>query len=199
MIITVRNDYRIEAELTENELSEYGITYEELDYGNIETRRALWHILDDIRKKSGRDIGFSGKLLIEVMKENSEKYRFCFTSLSHGKDSVSIKQLVKSENPPVCTEFEDFEALLNAVAYLTPSKTSALYEKNGKYRLIAEIGLSEMSYFADIAGEFGVCLTESALRKAECLEHWHCLISSDALKTLTEAFSVNQRQPSCHP
>ncbi len=192
MIITVRNDYRIEAELTENELTEYGITYDELDYGNIETRRVLWHMLDDIRKKSGAGLDFSGKLLIEVMKESSEKFLFCFTCLSHGKDSESVKQLVKSENPPVCAQFSDFEDVLKAVAYMDSEKVSSLYEKNGSYRLTAELNIREKQYFSRISNEFGECLSDTLRNKAECTEHWSCLIEDNALKVLSEVFSVKQ-------
>lgn len=198
MIITLRNDYRIEAEFTKDELSEYGITYEELDYGKIETRRVLWHMLDDIKKKSGADLGFSGKMLIEVMKENGEKYLFCFTRLSHGDDAKSIKQLVKSENPPVCTEFADFEDMLKAISHMSFGKVCSLFEKDGKYRMLTETSTYEKAHFTDTLSEFGVCLSEPLRKKAECLEHWNCLIESDAVKVLSEAFLMNQQQFFCH-
>ena len=36
MNVTIRNEYRVEAVLTSDELNEYGITYEEIDYKNID-------------------------------------------------------------------------------------------------------------------------------------------------------------------
>ena len=56
MKIKAQTDNRICIELTQEDMLELDITYEELDYSNIETRRVLWTLLDEARLKLGRNI-----------------------------------------------------------------------------------------------------------------------------------------------
>ena len=51
--------------LTLDDMIELDITYDEMDYSNIETRRVIWTILDTVRKDTGRDVDPSGNLMIE--------------------------------------------------------------------------------------------------------------------------------------
>ena len=56
----------IEIELTAAELQSLDITYEKLDYANIETRRVLWTVLDEALGTLGREMDLSGRMLIEA-------------------------------------------------------------------------------------------------------------------------------------
>ena len=69
MNFLIRNEYRAEIILSSTELESYGITYEEIDYGNIETRRLLWTLKSEVQKRFGYTLPLSGRLLIEVIKE----------------------------------------------------------------------------------------------------------------------------------
>ena len=66
MNITVQAENTICIELTRNDMTELDITYESMDYSNIETRRVIWTILDKARKTLGKSVDTDGKLLIEV-------------------------------------------------------------------------------------------------------------------------------------
>lgn len=198
MIITVQNEYRVEAELSETELSRYGITYEELDYKNIETRRAVWSLFDDIKKKSGSDMSLSGKVLIEVMKEKCGLYKICFTRLSPHTDDKSVKQLVKSENSPISAQFDDFEQLLNVLKIgILNCYESSLYEKNGKYRLVFTSPVEEKKHIILVLGEFSDCKDNAFFEKAECEEHWNRIAQADAVPGLIKAFSVKLQPSFC--
>ena len=50
MKITAENDRCLSVELTGDDMRKLDITYEELDYANIETRRVLWTLLDEARR-----------------------------------------------------------------------------------------------------------------------------------------------------
>lgn len=190
MNVLIRNDYRIEAELTATELDEYGITYEEIDYANIETRRVLWALLDKIRNTYGISLSLSGKLLIEVIKESDEKIRICFSVLPpHGCDGKSVKQLVKSENRPVIAEFSELEDVLSLVTHISGDIPSVLYEKNGKYRLMLYTQPEEKNRITGKVCEFSLICENIALEKARCEEMWHCIIPGFAVKRLKTAFS----------
>jgi len=193
MNITVKNEHAAEILLGKDEMDSMGITYEELDYANAETRRVLWSLLDEIRKKAAVDISFSGKLLIEVMKESKGSVRICFTSLSgNEKDPKSVKQLIKSEDVPILAEFTDFEMLLSTVPLLQNVSDSLLYVKNGRFRLAVYSEKRVKSMLEALLCEFGEASDDPFYEFAVCREMWDCIIASDAVKVLSSVFLRNQ-------
>lgn len=135
--ITVYNEYRLEVKLSLEELKNYDITYDDFDYSNIETRRVLWTILDEAKHKSGTDINMSGKILIEVTSLNESGVSICFTSLPPRDDNApSVKQLIKIGDEPIVLETDDINKCVDAAVSVDFSGKSALYEKNGTYRLV---------------------------------------------------------------
>ena len=199
MIVTVQNKYRVEAELTESELIAYGITYEEMDYKNAETRRVLWTIYDEIKKLGDVSISFSGRLLIEVIKDLPDKYRICFTALdAKDTDRASLKQMIKSEEPPVVAEFSCFEDLLDAVRAIRCEYSGSLYEKNGVYRLICNVPSLHKEKTKNILGEFSVIVKNPIKAQSQCNEFWNCITENDAIKRVNGCFLRNQQPLSCH-
>lgn len=137
MNITVYNEYRLEVKLSENELKAYDITYEDFDYSNIETRRVLWTILDEAKHKSGADINMSGKLLIEVSLLDEKEISISFTSLPpRGNNTPSVKQLIKTQENALILETDELDKCVDAAVAGGFSGRSALFEKNGIYRLV---------------------------------------------------------------
>ncbi len=200
MNIIMRNEYRVEVHLSMYELEELGITYDELDYKNIETRRVLWHINEKIKAVYGGGFSFSGKLLIEVIKESENRVVICFSQLSRREaDDKSLKQLVKCDNAPVIVQFSDFECLLAFILAYDTSTKASLYESEGKYRLMLYPASCQREMLFTKASEFCGEIFISRADEARCIELWHCLIKDDAVKKLTEAFSVTQQPLSCLP
>lgn len=48
------------------------ITYEQMDYSNIETRRVVWTLLDRAGHELKRDIDPSGRMIIEAVPRAGE-------------------------------------------------------------------------------------------------------------------------------
>ena len=48
------------------------ITYEQMDYSNIETRRVVWTLLDRAGHELKRDIDPSGRMIIEAVPAGRE-------------------------------------------------------------------------------------------------------------------------------
>ena len=137
MNITVFNEFRLEVRLSENELKAYDITYEDFDYSNIETRRALWAILDEAKHKSGADINMSGKLLIEVCLLEKNGVSISFTSLPpRGNNTPSVKQLIKTDDSVLILETDNLDKCVDAAVAGGFTGRSALFERNGTYRLV---------------------------------------------------------------
>lgn len=193
MNIFVRNEFRTEVLMSNTELEDYGITYEELDYKNAGTRCVLWKLLDAVKQKTGRSIGLSGKMLIEAIKEKQDSVRICFTALSpHEEDPGSIKQLVKSDIVPLSADFTDFEHMLLASSLLTDVSESMLYENNGNYRLIIYPDTDSKSRNLNILSEYGEVREDGRCRLAESSEKHRCIVPADAVGVLRTAFSESR-------
>ena len=52
MRITAVNEFRVEVTLTPEDLNDYDITYEQLDYADADTRRVLWTLLSEVRRSA---------------------------------------------------------------------------------------------------------------------------------------------------
>lgn len=189
MNFLIKNEYRTEIVLSSLELSGYGITYEEIDYGNIGTRRLLWALQGEIQKKYGYTIPLSGKVLIEVIKEREDSIRICFSSLPEKSgDGNSVKQLVKSSTCPVIAEFSNLEEMLFAVSLLEPNIKSSLFEKNGKYRILFSPSSEEKDELILCLCEFSDILENSPKEAAKCSEIWNMIAENNAVSCLHRLF-----------
>lgn len=189
MNFLIRNEYRAEVTLSSPELESYGITYEELDYGNISTRRLLWTLQNEIQKKYGYRINLSGKLLIEVVKDTEDSIRICFSSLSKkSEDENSVKQLVKGCTAPVIAEFSDFEEMLQAVSVLDGRLKSSLFEKNGKYRILFFLPAESKEELIFCLCEFCDIFENSQKEAAKCSEMWNMIAENNAIGCLHRLF-----------
>ena len=185
MNIIMRNDYRAEVVLSEEELCEFDISYDELDYGNIETRRVLWTLLDYINLNCGAAINPAGKLLIEVRREAGGKCRICFTSLPpRAQDGASVKQLVKTEDTPLIFECGGVDAAVAAAGGCGFSGKSSLYEREGRYRIIFFADGEEKKKIRNRLTEFGEVLPDSRITAAVCLESWRGIEAENAVEKL---------------
>lgn len=125
------NEYRVEIELADSEMEELGISYDDLDWADVETRRAMWNILSAVRK-NGVDLTLSGKVLIEAGKLKNG-CRLSFTVLPPGGDTASVKSLVKG-NPTAVLCSGEKRNIEKAAAFFKNADTS-LYEREGVYVL----------------------------------------------------------------
>ena len=188
MNLLVRNEYRAEIILSSPELESYGITYEEIDYGNIETRRLLWTLQKEVQKIYGYRIKLSGKMLIEVIKDTDDLVRICFSVLSPKEaDDNSVKQLIKSCPSPLIAEFPVFEEMLEAVSCIDIHTKSSLFESNGKYRICFYTDEETKIRLTFSLCEFAQLFENSPTEAAHCSEMWN-FITDDAVSSLQRLF-----------
>ena len=107
---------KIVAELTKQDMQELDITYDQMDYSNIETRRVIWTVLEKLRQFSGRDIDPSGNLLIEAVAGRDGGCVLCFTvsEQERGTRKISPPVLTKNESG-IIYEFESLNTLLDMI------------------------------------------------------------------------------------
>lgn len=185
MKIIAQTDNRICIELTREDMEELDITYDELDYANIETRRVLWTLLDEARHELGRNICLTQRLLIEAVPDHDGGCSIFFTVMEQTEGKNQSKQLIKGiRQRIVCTsdKIDNIGKLSKALSGLGGILKSELYGNGGKYRLIIQM---ESVFTGDINAvicEF--CDIEDDSVIPYTYEHWKRLMSPDAVGIL---------------
>lgn len=186
MKVNVINEYRIEMELGEEELSDFDVSYETLDYSDVNTRRFLRELAQSAREL-GVEADMSGRVLIEAFRIRGG-CKLCFTFLPpRGKDAPSVKQLVKRDHALFCAAAPEAETLCRFCGTLPEIKESSLFFSGKEYVITLSAEPEELSRCALTAEEFGVRVPENtALALARCRENGTVLFKEDAVKKLRE-------------
>ena len=185
MRITAVNEFRVEVTLTPEDLNDYDITYEQLDYADADTRRVLWTLLSEVRRRNGVSLDLSGRLLIEVNREADGCCRVCFTTLPPKEgQSAAVRQLVKSETAPVVLECNGLDGVIGAACACKADASAALYRSGKRYRLVLSVNSDERDAAALRVCEFGELPPDPALCAAECEELWDRVIPAGAIGLL---------------
>lgn len=104
--------------LTKKDLADLDITYEELDYSNIETRRVIWTILDQAKKVLGKSITLDNRLLINAKPIHDGGCCLEFTQLSQKIDEVQGKTILKKGDEPILFCSFDLDAYLDFIKHI---------------------------------------------------------------------------------
>ena len=137
MDIVVKNEYRVEVGLTDAELEELGVRFEQLDYGNVETRRALWTLVGELRRR-GIEVRLAGRVLIEAEKTGSGCLLAITVLPPRGDAAPSVKQLVRAPRYPAVFVSAEKERLARPAALLGAAAESALFFYHGVWLLCVE-------------------------------------------------------------
>lgn len=184
MIIS-QTDNRICVRLTSEDMTELDITYEELDYSNIETRRVLWTLLDEARHKLGRNIHLTQKMIVEAVPHNDGGCSIYFTVNDERIVKNSKKQLIKSGDTKIICSSDNIENLGEFAKILSESGKvikSELFTDGSLYRIIMWPESDSSDYVESVACEF--CDICDDYVSAVTYEHWKMLASPDALGVL---------------
>ena len=177
---------RIIVDLSEQDMLGLNITYEEMDYSTIETRRVIWTVLDEAGKALGREFDPSRRMIIEASPKRGGGYTLSFTMLDGRKLHGAQKQFLKKQEKNILCEFENADILMKATQCLKNlgSVASSLYESDGKYRLILS-GSEDMPKIRQSFSEFGISENCSELVCCFTKEHWNLLIRENAINKIS--------------
>lgn len=161
-------------ELSSRDMQELDITYEEMDYSRIETRRVIWTILQKVRDDLGRDIDPSGNLLIEASADSCGGCVLCFT-VGEKRRSSDLRQplkLTKTTDSAVY-EFQSQDALLDMMRVVDVSvlkNQNRLFKNGERYRLV----LRKQPGYAEkkLLEEYGISVGRDLFTLSHTLEHW---------------------------
>ncbi len=151
-----------------NDLNELDITYDAMDYSNIETRRVIWTILDLVRQSTGRDIDPSGNLLIEAAPSASGG---CILMFTVPVSASNIGTVISKNNLTGIFEFETADDLLDCLS-LTGLKGAdeRIFTDGKKFR--AELPNEKIAIFKHTLEEYGKFIGKDRLTAAATYEHW---------------------------
>ncbi|MBQ9849257.1 MAG: adaptor protein MecA [Clostridia bacterium] len=172
---------RIVVELSPQDMIELDITYEDMDYSAIETRRVIWTLLDAAGKYLGRELDPSRKMIIEAMPLSSGGCILCFTMLD---TAVRAKRstLIKQASNLLC-EFKSLDGLYKAAEECSlpfDCAVSSLYENDGIFRLIISSPF-DLNLFQRHFCEFAECRKCENLEADYTREHWNLIAENDAV------------------
>lgn len=175
---------RIIVDLTKQDMLELDITYEDMDYSTIETRRVIWTVLGEAGKVLGRELDPSRRMIIEATPKPEGGCMLSFTILDGRKNRFPQKHTLKKQSENLVCDFENLDDLFRAAEELERSDSalqSSLFELNGTYRLILN-GSSEK--LKNILCEFCKIQNCSRLMNDHTREHWRLLAEGNAVEVL---------------
>ena len=173
--------------LSSQDLDELGITYEDMDYKNLDTRRVIYTLLQEASEELDRDLHPSGKMLIEAVPDPFGGCVLYFTVYQSDADKDEFISSSQSAQYTFMCEFGTENDLIDAsrviVNTFIATPKSKLYTDGNDYRIIFNC-VSKHKKLKAIMSEYCKGLTESSSKIAHTKEHWNCLCDKDAIKKL---------------
>ncbi len=159
MKIESNGDEKITVALSTQDMSELDITYEDMDYSNIETRRVIWTILDQARRTLGKPIDTEGKLLIEASPLEDGGCLLCFTAMPIYDSKTKRRLIMKKDAEAIVFCPFDENSFLDSLKILGTFKNNIsdmqTYLYNNFYYLILKPKLTFSDTLRHILSEFG--------------------------------------------
>ena len=161
-------------ELSKKDMLELDITYEEMDYSKIETRRVIWTILQKVRDNLGKDVDPTGNLLIEAAADSCGGCVLSFTIVEKRRynDLRQPLKLTKTTDS-VMYEFLSQNDLLDMLSdgradFL--KKQNRLFKKGDRFRLVLrnQPGYEQKK----LLEEYAVSVGRDLVTLSHTLEHW---------------------------
>ncbi len=187
MKIELLTDDSIIVELSADDMKNLNITYEEMDYSKIETKRVIWTILSRAGRTLGREINTSGRLLVEAMRRESGGC-VLFFSVEQEKGTAKPKKYLVKKSDYIACDFDNVTALVNCAERIKFSGftvESRLYRRDNKYRLLVRSQTLVTGLLKPCLSEFGFVSGEGALLYAHTSEHWQCITEKNAVEKLS--------------
>ena len=190
MELILINDKKLKIMLTPEDMKEYELDCETVDYTQTETRRAFWSILDEAKQQTGFDAA-SERVYIQLYPSRTggcEMYVTKVGLLPTGVRSTQKGMLRIAQERKLAYSFPDMELLLRVCRQLDGVDCiggSRAYIDDGGicYLYISGVrgfGIPERLSFVS---EFGNAEDPERL-SGYIAEHCRCICESDAIKTL---------------
>ncbi len=109
---------KIKVALSSDDLKELHITYEDMDYKNVETRRVIWSVLGEAQTELGKNINTDGKILIELCPAKNGGCFMFFTTAPKESQNGYKHLVMKKCTEPLLLKYIDENALIDSFRVL---------------------------------------------------------------------------------
>lgn len=174
MKIEANGSEKITVALSHEDMHELDITYDEMDYSNIETRRVIWTILDKARLMLGKPIDTDGRLLIEATPLDDGGCVLYFTALPASDGKTKKHTILKKDDEPLMFTPIDTDACIDAVELIKSRgdyiRSYECYALDGVFTVVVypkPTYAAALEFMLNEYGETGVCRTSEAARLFE--------------------------------
>ena len=173
-------------ELTGDDMKDLNITYEQMDYADVETRRVIWTVLSRANRTLGRAFDATGRLTVEAMRRGADGCLLLFTR--EMLPPRPKRYLLRQNAACLTAQFASFDAVFacaEALCFSGVKAESGLYRLHDSYRLLLrqKAGASRLR---QCLNEFGAVVGENEAVALHTAEHWRCLVEKNALEALTQ-------------
>ncbi len=124
MKIEADGEEKIAVTLSHEDMHELDITYDEMDYSNIETRRVIWTVLDEAKRVLGKPINTDGRLLVQVSPADDGGCLMLFTQMPLLESKSKKRLIMKKDAEPILFRAFDANAFIDSMALLKRSSQS---------------------------------------------------------------------------
>ncbi len=154
MKIESNGEEKISVTLSSVDMNDLEITYDEMDYANIETRRVIWTVLDEAKKVLGKPINIDSRLLIQASPAEDGGCILQFTRLPESGENKKKRFVLKKDAEPLLFCPFNTNAFIDALYLLNKTKENIkdceAYIYNNEYFIIIQpkLSLSEKIIFS---------------------------------------------------
>ena len=123
MKIEANGEEKITVTLSHEDMHRLDITYDEMDYSNIETRRVIWTVLDEAKRVLGKPINTDGRLLVQVSPADDGGCLMLFTQMPLPENKSKKRLIMKKECEPILFQPFDENCFLESINKLKELKS----------------------------------------------------------------------------
>ena len=179
MKIESNGEEKITVTLSQTDMNDLDITYDDMDYSNIETRRVIWTILDKARKALGKSVNTDDRLLIEVTPSEDGGCILYFSNPSFSDCKNKKRLIMKKDADPIIFCAWDENSFIDCLKIVSETKdfikfSEAYKYKNGFY-IIVRPKLTFSEKILHILCEFGNASISPESEISKIYEYGHCL------------------------
>ena len=179
MKIESNGEEKITVTLSHIDMVDLDITYDEMDYSNIETRRVIWTILDKARKTLGKSVDTDGKLLIEVAPLEDGGCVLHFTNSPFSDTKRKKRLIMKKDAEPILFCPWDENSFIDSLKILSGLKDFIKNSESYKYENCLYIIIRPKLTFSEkilhILCEFGNAITCTECEISKIYEYGNAL------------------------
>ncbi len=173
--IQADGDEKIYVTLTKTDMISLDITYDELDYSNIETRRVIWTVLDEASRVLGKTLNIDNRLLVQVAPADDGGCLLLFSQLPEQSDKSKKRFVMKKENEPLLYKGFDVNSFMDGICHLNTDNCTPelwdVYKYNNEFYAVIKPKKHESDKLIFTLCEFGEALSPTKKELAAIYEY----------------------------